>query len=118
MTHNQTNTNRSVIGLLAVAALCAGGYAIKHTVSCFLLAFVLAYLFDPLVVWFESRRLKRIYGIILFYCLLGVFSLFCMIFLVPLLTIRWESLLKNLPLYLQKGKEIVFDWKEHFQPVY
>jgi len=118
MTNSQTNTNRSVVGLLALAALCASGYAIKHTVSCFLLAFVVAYLFDPFVIWLEKHRLRRIYGIIVLYCLLGVFSLFCIIFLVPLLTLRWESLLKNLPLYLQKGKEIVLGWKEHFQPVY
>ena len=116
MNQAPTTTNRAVVGLLALAALCAGGYAIKHTVSCFLLAFVLAYLFDPFVVRLEKRGLRRIFGIAILYLLLGLFSVFCLVFLVPQLTLRWESLLKNLPLYLQKGKEIALGWKGQLQP--
>ena len=103
---------------LAIAVLGAGAYALQHTVSCFLLSFVLAYLCDPFVVMLEQRKVSRISGIIILYLILGVVSLFFIVYLVPLITIRWEAFVKDLPLYLQKGKEIVGAWKDRFNPAY
>lgn len=111
MTHQQPVPIKVILILMAAAAVVAGGYAIQHTASCFLSAFILAYLLDPLVSRLEKRRIKRLTGIILLYCALGLLSVFFLIYLVPLITIRWESLLKNLPFYLQKGKEIFLSQK-------
>jgi putative permease len=107
MTSNQLVGNRVITALLIAVALIAAGYAIRHTFSCFLLAFVIAYLLDPFVVLMERRKLARNYGIIILYALLGLFSVFFAIYLGPMLSLRWESMIRDLPLYLEKGKEIM-----------
>jgi putative permease len=111
MSHQQSTPFKVMVTVMAVAALAAGGYAIRHTASCFLSSFVLAYLFDPLVCRMEKSGLKRLPAIILLYCILGLVSVFVIIYLVPLVTIRWESLVKNLPSYIQTVKELIASQK-------
>lgn len=110
-----SNFYRIIVVIMAIAALTAGGYAIKHTVSCFLSSFVIAYLLDPVVVFLERHRLRRLHGIIILYAVLGIFSLFAILFIIPLLTARWDSLLQNLPAYLQKMKELIASQKGYLQ---
>lgn len=107
---------RGIVWFLAAAALIAAGYAIRHTLSCFLLAFVLAYLLDPLVVLLERRGVRRPWGITLLYLVLAVTSIFIVAYIVPFASIRWEAFLAGLPAYLQKGKEIVLAWKMQVVP--
>lgn len=108
MSHQQSRTGYRIITLLIIiAAISAGAYAIKHTVSCFLLSFVFAYLLDPVLVYIEKCRIRRSYGIIILYAILGVFSFFAVFFLFPFIAERWTSLLQNLPAYLQKMKELI-----------
>lgn len=107
---------RGIVWLLAAAALIAAGYAIRHTLSCFLLSFVLAYLLDPAVVLLERRGLRRPWGITLLYLVLTVLSVFFFAYIVPFASIRWEAFLTGLPAYLQKGKEIVLSWKMQVVP--
>jgi putative permease len=107
MTSNQLVGNRVITALLIAVALIAAGYAIRHTFSCFLLAFVIAYLLDPFVVFMERRKLARNCGIIILYALLGLFSVFFLIYLGPMLSLRWESMIRDLPHYLERGKEII-----------
>jgi putative permease len=90
---------------------------LRHTISCFLLSFVLAYLFEPLVTLME-RKVSRMKAIAILYAGLGIFSLFCLIYLIPFLTIRWEGLAHNFPLYLQKIKLIIADLRESNQTSY
>lgn len=107
MSSNQLVGNRVITALLIAVALIAAGYAIRHTFSCFLLAFVIAYLLDPFVVFMERRKLARNFGIAILYALVGLFSVFFFIYLGPLLSLRWESMIRDLPHYLEKGKEIM-----------
>lgn len=108
MSHQQSSTLYRIITiLLIIAAVSAGGYAIRHTVSCFLLSFVIAYLLDPVLVFIEKRRIKRVHGIIILYAVLGVFAVFAVFFIVPFIAERWTSLVQNLPAYLQKMKELI-----------
>ncbi|SNB48031.1 putative permease [Geobacter sp. DSM 9736] len=101
-----------MVGMLVVAGLAvAVGYAVRHTVSCFLLSFVLAYLLDPLLVTLEKHGIKRSYGIALLYTALTIFSAFFVAVFVPLLTTSWYGLLNGLPGYLQKGKALALAWK-------
>ncbi len=86
-------------------------YELRHTLSCFLLSFLLAYLFDPLVA-LMARRVSRMKALAILYSLLALFSLFCLIYLIPFLTIRWEALAHTFPLYLQKIKGLVGDLRE------
>lgn len=101
-----------ILVLIAVAMFSFGIYAIRHTVSCFLSSFVLAYLLDPLVVYLEQKKLKRIYGITILYVILCLLSVFIVIYLLPLVSSRWDSLVKNLPFYLHQAKELVSRMKQ------
>jgi putative permease len=118
MSSHQSSEIRLLPGLLIIVALIAAGYAIRHTFSCFLLAFVLAYLFDPFVTFLERRNIGRVFGIAILYVNLGVFSVFFVVYLVPLLNLRWAALIHALPLYMQKVKEIVQTWEGRFEPAY
>ncbi len=104
--------------LMGIFIVLVAGYSMKHTISCFLLSFVVAYLLDPLLVSLERRRLKRIYGIALLYAVLAVFSFFFFAFLMPFLTSRWQELVRNLPGYLQKLKALSGDLKKGYTPSY
>lgn len=101
---------RLIAGILIVAAVAWLGNALSHTLSCFLLSFVIAYLLDPLVVRLE-KRLKRIHAIALLYVVLGIISTFCLAFLLPMLTISWDSFLRNLPQQLQQIKQALLSWQ-------
>lgn len=90
---------------------------LRHTISCFLLSFVLAYLFDPLVSLME-RRCSRMKAIVILYTGLTLFALFCLVYLIPFLTIRWEALTHTFPLYLQKIKTIIAELRESNQTSY
>jgi putative permease len=111
-------TNKTVLILLVAAALFAAGHALRHTASCFLLSFVIAYLLDPLVVQLEKRKLSRINSIVVLYLVLGVFSIFFFSYFVPLVILRWQELIPNIPLYLQKAKALGLELEGRFQPLY
>ena len=111
-------TNKTLLILLLAAALFTAGHALRHTASCFLLSFVIAYLLDPLVVQLEKRKLSRIKGIVALYLVLAVFSVFFFSYFVPLLILRWQQLIPNIPLYLQKAKAIGLELEGRFQPLY
>jgi putative permease len=117
MTQKQPVTTFLVL-LLSAAILSVGGYALHHTVSSFLLSFVLAYILDPFVVVLEQRKVRRLYGILVLYTILGVIGFFTFAFLVPFVNIRWYALLADLPKYVQKGKELFLELAGRFQPTY
>jgi len=116
MSHTQSSTAvyRTLTTLLVIAAVSAGGYAIKHTVSCFLLSFVIAYLLDPLLGYMEKRRIKRDYGIIILYAVLGVLSIFAVFFILPFVGERWTSFLHSLPSYIQQMKLLIASQRGEF----
>ncbi|GFE56180.1 AI-2E family transporter [Geobacter sp. AOG1] len=107
---------RNLLLLMLAVILIAAGYALRHTVSCFLLSFVLAYLLDPLLVYLERNRVRRIYGITILYIILAVFSVIFFMFFVPFLTLRWQSLLHDFPGYLQKIQLLAQGWKSQLLP--
>jgi len=102
---------RLIAAILLLCLLAAAGYALQHTISCFLLSWVIAYLLDPIVVYCERRDIKRVYALSGLYVVLGLASVFFMAFVVPMLTLSWNGILRDLPLYLQKIKQITLEWK-------
>jgi putative permease len=102
---------RLIAAIMALSVIIFIGYALSHTLSCFLLAYVIAYLLDPLIVSLENRRLRRIYAIVVLYVVLGIISTFCLAFLVPMLTISWDNFLHALPDHLQKIKQSLTAWQ-------
>ena len=116
MSHSLHGVHRGDYGKLiaAILLLClmaAAGYALQHTISCFLLSWVIAYLLDPLVMRIERRTLRRTRALVLLYAILGIVSIFFMAIMVPKLTMGWDSFVGDLPLYIQKIKQIAMEWK-------
>ena len=116
MNSAQPNAIRYLLLLALAAILIAAGYALRHTVSCFLLSFVLAYLLDPLLVYLERTKVQRVYGIVILYVILAIFSAIILIFFVPFLTLRWQQLIQNFPGYLLKIQALADGWKAQFLP--
>ncbi len=76
-------------------------YLARRVLTPFMIAFVLAYLLDPLVDWLESKKCSRTLAVVL---LIGVF--FSLIFtavilLFPVLQDQVERLAYNVPRYIQ-----------------
>jgi putative permease len=118
MPSQSSATNKTLLVLLVAAALFTAGHALRHTASCFLLSFVIAYLLDPVVVLVQRKKLSRLNGIIAVYVILAIFSVFFFSYFVPFLILRWQALIPNLPLYLQKAKGLGLDLRGQFLPFY
>jgi putative permease len=115
-THHGVHTPRNDYGkliaaMLLLCLLAAAGYALQHTISCFLLSWIIAYLLDPLVVKIEERGVTRTYALALMYVVLGVLSVFFLTFMLPKLTMNWDAFLQQIPQYVQKIKQIAMEWK-------
>lgn len=110
--HLQRNDYGKFIAvLLTFCLLAVTGYALQHTISCFLLSWVIAYLLDPFLVRAEKNGIKRIYALGLLYVILGILTVFFMTFIVPAITINWNAFIRDLPLYIQKIKQLALEWK-------
>jgi putative permease len=97
--------------LLLFCMVAAAGYALQHTISCFLLSWVIAYLLDPLLVSAGKRGVKRLYALGLLYVILGILTVFFLTFIVPAATINWNAFVLDLPVYVQKLKLVALEWK-------
>ena len=111
-------SNRAVLALLVAAALFVAGHALRHTASCFLLSFVIAYLLDPLVLQLEKRKFSRLHGIATVYVVLTIFAVFFVSYFVPFFIMRWQAFIPGIPLYLQKAKALGLEFEGKFQPIY
>ncbi|MEI6306182.1 MAG: AI-2E family transporter [Deltaproteobacteria bacterium] len=116
--HVRNDNGRLIAAILVLGFLVASGYALQHTISCFLLSWVIAYLLDPLVVQVEKRVGKRIYALGLLYIVLGILTVFFFAYMVPKLNMGWNSFVMDLPLYVQKIKLIVMEWKSRLPDRY
>lgn len=109
---------RLIATILLLCLLAVAGYALQHTISCFLLSWVIAYLLDPFLLKAEKRGLKRIYGLALLYFILGLLTVFFLTILLPAATISWNSFIRDLPLYIQKVKQIALEWENRIPDHY
>ncbi|MDA8431077.1 MAG: AI-2E family transporter [Geobacteraceae bacterium] len=109
--HPRNDYGKLIATILLLCLLAAAGYALKHTISCFLLSWIIAYLLDPLLIKAEQRGMKRMFSLVLLYAALGVLTVFFLTFIVPKLTMSWDEFLRDLPGYIQKIKQIAMEWK-------
>jgi len=100
-----------IAAMLLLCLLAAAGYALQHTISCFLLSWIIAYLLDPLVVKIEERGVTRTYALAILYTVLGLLTVFFFTFMLPKITMNWDAFLRELPQYIQKIKLIAMEWK-------
>jgi len=109
---------RLIATILMICLLAVAGYALKHTISCFLLSWVIAYLLDPILLKVEKRGLKRVYGLALLYIILSLLTVFFLTILLPAATISWNAFIRDLPLYIQKIKQIAQGWENRLPDRY
>ncbi|MHB8123457.1 MAG: AI-2E family transporter [Desulfuromonadaceae bacterium] len=114
----RSDYGKFIAAIMVFCLLAAAGYALQHTISCFLLSWVIAYLLDPLLVSAERRGLKRVYAMGLLYILLGILTVFFLTFIVPALTISWNIFVLDLPTYIQQIKQVALEWKGHLPDRY
>lgn len=110
--------SRLIAAILLLCLLAAAGYALQHTISCFLLSWVIAYLLDPLLMQAERRGMKRLLALGLIYAVLSVLIIFFFAFMLPKLTISWNGFLGELPIYIQKIKQAALEWKSRLPDRY
>jgi putative permease len=96
---------------VVVVALLVTASAIRHTLMSFFLAFVIAYLLEPVVAFLKRRRLRRLQAIVLIYAVGSILVTFAVLVAFPFLASRWEGLLHDLPLYLQRVRGMVESWR-------
>ena len=118
MTSDRTLTTplRICAALFVLGFFVLTARAMQHTISCFLLAYVIAYLLDPIVVFGERRGMRRTQGIVLLYVVLGILAVIVVTVLLPYISISLNSLLRDLPKYLAKGKELLLQIKGTLGP--
>ena len=109
---------RFIATILFFCMLAVAGYALQHTISCFLLSWVIAYLLDPLLVSAEQRGMKRLYALGLLYTVLGVLTVFFLTFILPAITISWNNFVLDLPSYIQGFQQVAMEWKNRLPDRY
>jgi putative permease len=109
--HSRSDHGKLIAAILLLALLAAAGYALQHTISCFLLSWIIAYLLDPLLTKAEQHGMKRTYAMGLLYVVLGIVTIFFLAIMLPKLTMGWNSFIRDLPSYVQKIKQTALDWK-------
>ena len=109
---------RLIAAILLLCLLAAAGYALQHTISCFLFSWVIAYLLDPLLMLAEQRGMKRLLALGLLYVVLSVLFIFFLAFMLPKLTISWNRILGELPAYILKIKQATLEWKSRLPDSY
>ncbi len=109
---------RFIASILLFCLLALAGYALRHTISCFLLSWIIAYLLDPLLVSAEKRGVKRLYALGFLYILLGILTIFFLAFILPAITINWSNFIRDLPGYVIKAKQVALEWKSRLPDRY
>ncbi|KAB0672115.1 AI-2E family transporter [Oryzomonas sagensis] len=114
----RSDYGRLIAIIMLLCLLAAAGYALQHTISCFLLSWIIAYLLDPLLVQAERHGMKRLVALGLLYVALGILIVFFFAFMLPKLTISWNGILAELPTYIQRIKLDALEWKSRLPDRY
>jgi predicted PurR-regulated permease PerM len=91
---------QGIIIAVAAAAVVALLWLLKSALTPLAIAFVFAYLLDPLIDRFEARRVPRRVAILFLVALSGIFAIATALFLVPHLLQEIANLAVRLPGYL------------------
>ena len=94
------------MGLLLVVLASALLYYSSAVFLQLFIAFALAYMLNPTVEFLERKGVKRLYGILLVFCLTTVLCITSAVFLVVSITGEFSSMQLNLPAYAHHLYEI------------
>jgi predicted PurR-regulated permease PerM len=104
-------SGRTFLPLFLVAATSYFLYRVHQILLPFVLAAVLAYLFNPLVRFFEVRGLRRRPVVLVLYIsLMSIFS-FASYKIAAVAALEAQEASRNMPLYVRKGGEALTKWR-------
>lgn len=91
-----------IVAAIAIAGLLVLVYVLKAALTPLAAAFIIAYLFDPLIDRFEARRMKRSAAITLLLVVMGGGTLLALAVVLPRLIGELTHLAQQLPAYLER----------------
>ena len=95
---------RVVLGLLALAGVLFLAYASSKVLVPLAMAFLVAYMLDPVLDWFEARKVSRAKTIFLLASIMLIFCLAIPIFFVPSLIRQADGLINAATQQAQEGQ--------------
>ncbi|MBI1920283.1 MAG: AI-2E family transporter [Geobacter sp.] len=101
-----------------LAGILLAGLLLRHTLSAFLTALVLAYLINPLLKRLEKRGLSRLPAIALLYLLLLAAAVGVSLLFLPYVGHQLDALGESLPSYVQRLKGAVEQWRDSLSLYY
>ncbi|KAF0197461.1 MAG: Uncharacterized protein FD169_443 [Bacillota bacterium] len=103
------------LGLFAAALLWINRAPLSSAATPFVLAVFLAYLLNPLVDFFESRRIPRVLGIFMIYLAAGALIALGITYTIPRILVEINKLSERLPEFTQLFTQVLADMQERFQ---
>ncbi len=95
-------TRWAIVGALAIGALFALLWILKAALTPLAVAFVIAYLLDPLIDRFEARGVRRPLAIFVLLAGVGAANLAFLLFVIPRLARELSALAERMPVYLDR----------------
>ncbi len=100
-------------GWLAILALGIGAvYLTSSVLIPFLIAFLLAYAFDPVVVFLERRRIRRSLAIWFVFAVLSAILVIFLLVVIPIIQEETTRALEQLPRYLEHVRTDILPYLE------
>ncbi len=97
----------AVVGVMIFAVMLGLLWVLKAALTPLVAAFVIAYLFDPMIDRFEARRLKRSAAIFLLLALMGGGLAGLLFVLIPRMGSEFSALAQRMPGYFER---VVQEW--------
>ncbi|MEK9629209.1 MAG: AI-2E family transporter [Nitrospinota bacterium] len=98
--NQEKNKNLFLIALAVFVVVCIFLYFSRRIVAPFFIAFALSYLLDPMVDKMVEKGVSRTVSVLSLMIVFFMLLVFAGIFLVPVLSMQTENLVKNIPVYI------------------
>lgn len=108
-----TLTGRTLVPSLLLASAAYFFYHVHEVLLPFVLAAVIAYLFNPLIRFFEVRGLRRRPVVILLFVSIMSILTFSSYKLAMVAAAEAAKASHDMPMYVQKGSEMFAAWRAH-----
>lgn len=104
------NNQKQLYILLSLAGLAWLIYLLAPILTPFMVAAILAYIFDPVVDRFEEKKLPRMVGVVVVFLVMTLIFLGIVLVLAPFLEARLTSFAHKLPGYMDNLETTVLPW--------
>lgn len=101
-----------VAAILLIVLLWLFGAKLLSILMPFAIAFTIAYILNPMVVWLQKRKIKRFIAVIIIYFIF--FGLLFMLFsrLVPAVVAEVNRFSGHIPRYIQQAQELIQEFED------